>query len=133
MKTIGVLGGLGPQATMAFEARVHRVAQRLIRRRGIAGYPPMVVCYFREPPFAAAADDTMPEAMEPANPALLAAARRLGGWADFLAIPANGVHLWPREIEAAAGRPVLSMVEATMAEVRRRRWSRVGLVDFRPP
>ena len=30
MKTIGVLGGLGPQATMDFEARVHRVAQRLI-------------------------------------------------------------------------------------------------------
>ena len=30
MKTIGVLGGLGPQATEDFEARVHAVAQRLI-------------------------------------------------------------------------------------------------------
>src|SRR5262245_37131924 len=28
MKTIGVLGGLGPQATMDFEARIHRMAQR---------------------------------------------------------------------------------------------------------
>ena len=30
MKTIGVIGGIGPQATMDFEARVHRVAQRRI-------------------------------------------------------------------------------------------------------
>ena len=50
MKTIGVLGGLGPQATMDFEARVHRVAQRLSRRSYNGGYPPMVVYYFRQPP-----------------------------------------------------------------------------------
>jgi hypothetical protein len=30
MKTIGVPGGLGPQATLDFEARVHAAAQRLI-------------------------------------------------------------------------------------------------------
>jgi len=30
MKTIGVLGGLGPQATMDFEARLHAVSQQLI-------------------------------------------------------------------------------------------------------
>ena len=30
MKTIGVLGGLGPQATKDFEARPHQVAHRLI-------------------------------------------------------------------------------------------------------
>ena len=30
MKTIGVLGGIGPQATMDFEQRLHRVAKRLI-------------------------------------------------------------------------------------------------------
>jgi hypothetical protein len=35
MKTIGVLGRLGRQATMDFEPRVHQVAQRLSRREGI--------------------------------------------------------------------------------------------------
>ena len=30
MKTIGVIGGLGPQATMAFEAIVHEVSQKLM-------------------------------------------------------------------------------------------------------
>ena len=47
MKTIGVLGGLGPQATMDFEARVHAVSRRLIPGRGNGGYPPMVVYYHR--------------------------------------------------------------------------------------
>jgi aspartate/glutamate racemase len=50
LKTIGVLGGLGPQVTMDFEARVHRVAQRLIPPHGNGGYPPMVVYYDRHPP-----------------------------------------------------------------------------------
>lgn len=50
MKTIGVLGGLGPQATMDFEQRVHRIAQELIPPHGNSGYPPMVVYYCRHPP-----------------------------------------------------------------------------------
>ena len=33
MKTIGVLGGIGPQATMDVEARMHRESQRLIPPR----------------------------------------------------------------------------------------------------
>ena len=40
MKTFGVLGGLGPQATTDFEARVHHVAQRLIPQYLNTGYPP---------------------------------------------------------------------------------------------
>ena len=33
MKSIGVLGGLGPQATMDFEERIHRAAQDLIPQK----------------------------------------------------------------------------------------------------
>ena len=43
MKITGVLGGLGPQATMDFEARIHRISQQLIPRQANTGYPPMVV------------------------------------------------------------------------------------------
>lgn len=50
MKTIGVLGGLGPQATMDFEARMHTVAQQLIAQYGNSGYPPIVVyCLVPDP------------------------------------------------------------------------------------
>ena len=50
MKTIGVLGGISPQATMDFEQRLHAVAQRLIPQLGNLGYPPLVVYYHRGAP-----------------------------------------------------------------------------------
>jgi aspartate racemase len=132
MKTIGVLGGLGPQATIDFEQRLHRVAQRLIPQHGNMGYPPLVSWFFREPPVLLGADRPQSTALPPLNPNLLEAARALGAHADLLAIPSNGVHHWREEIEQASGRPVVSMVDAVVDEVRRRGCRLVGLVDFRP-
>lgn len=133
MKTIGVLGGLGPQATMDFEVRVHQVAQQLIPQKGNEGYPPMVVSYFRQPPVILPDDGFLSATLPPVNPRLLEAAHRLGAWADFLVITANGVHAFQDEIERAAGCQVLSMVDATVDDVQRRNLKRVGIVDFRPP
>jgi aspartate/glutamate racemase len=50
MKTIGVLGGMGPQATTDFVERLHRAAHHLIPPAGNTGYPPLVVYYIREMP-----------------------------------------------------------------------------------
>jgi aspartate racemase len=66
MKTVGVLGGLGPQATIDFEQRVHQVAQQLISPQGNGGYPPMVVWYCRHPPVL------MDDAGHPLRPLLAA-------------------------------------------------------------
>lgn len=139
MKTIGVIGGLGPQATMDFEARVHRVAQQLIPQQSNTGYPPMVVYYFRQAPVDVPAGAQMPTGndlpvqLPPLHPDLLEAARRLGSMADFLVITSNGFHNWQPQIEQASGRKVVSMVDAALAEVVRRQWKYVGIVDFRPP
>ena len=54
MKRMGVLGGISPQATMDFEARVHRISQHLIPQAFNEGYPPMVVWYHRRPPIRSA-------------------------------------------------------------------------------
>jgi aspartate racemase len=132
MKIIGVLGGLGPQATMDFEVRIHRVAQRLIPPDRNCGYPPMVVYYYRHPPVILTAEGK-PMVLHRPDPRLLEAARRLGGQADFLVIPSNTVHLLQAEIEQAAGRKVLSMIDVTMAEVRRRGWRRVGVLTLSRP
>ena len=47
---MGILGGMSPQATMDFEARVHRAAQRLVPWDRNRGYPRMVVWYYRQLP-----------------------------------------------------------------------------------
>jgi aspartate racemase len=64
---------------------------------------------------------------------LLDAARRLGAWVDFLVITSNGPHLIQDEIERAAGRKVLSMIEITLEEVQQRGWRNVGVLGFGNP
>ena len=132
MKAIGVLGGIGPQATMDFEARLHAVSQRLIPARENQGYPPLLVRYLRHAPVVLDGDGA-PAGPRGLDPRLLDAARQLGAWADFLVVTSNGIHRWQQEIEAAAGRPLLSMIDATLDEVGRRGWRSVGVLTFIEP
>ena len=74
MRKIGVIGGMGPQATMDFEARVHAVSQRLIPPYKVLGYPPMIVYYCRRAPLLLQADGE-PILPPQVNPGLLHAAK----------------------------------------------------------
>jgi aspartate racemase len=129
---MGVLGGISPQATIDFEARVHRVAQRLVPARWNSGYPPMVSWYHRRPPVLLG-DDDRPLLPMQLDPQLLEAAAWLGQVSDFLAIPCNTAHLALPAIREAAGRPVVSMVQATLDEVARRGCARIGVLGFHAP
>jgi aspartate racemase len=132
LKTIGVLGGLGPQATMDFEARVHQVAQRLLPQHQNSGYPPMVVYYYRHPPILLQ-DDYSPRLPIQPDPRLLEAARRMGALVDFMVITSNGPHMLQEQIERAAGCKILSMIEVTLKDLLQRQWRRVGVLGFGDP
>ncbi|UCG25857.1 MAG: aspartate/glutamate racemase family protein [Chloroflexota bacterium] len=132
MKTIAILGGLGPQATMDFEARIHRVSQALIPPRFGSGYPPMYVYYHRRPPMLLDDHSRPVQPIQP-DPDLLAAAKHLGAVSDFLVITANGPHVFQEQFEAAAGRPLLSMIDVTLDEVVRRGWQSVGVLGLGQP
>jgi aspartate racemase len=67
------------------------------------------------------------------DPRVLEASARLGAWADFLVIVANTPHLFVDEIAAAAGRPVLSMVDLVVEELERRGDRPVGLLGLGVP
>jgi len=129
MKTIGIIGGMGPQATIDLEMRIHKVAQQVLPPAQNGGYPPMVVEYYRHPPI------TMSENGQPVfplqiDPRLLAVAKHLGTMTDFLVLPTNGVHRFQNEIENASGRTLLSMIDATMEEVKKRKWKKVGVLGL---
>jgi aspartate racemase len=134
MKRIGVLGGISPQATMDFEARVHRVCQRLVPQDWNFGYPPMVVWYHRRLPVRLG-DDGRPIVPMQIDPQLVDAAAWLGKGVDFLVIPCNAAHVGLADVRSAAGCPVLSMIDATLDDVTSRGWLRVGVLGFRgaPP
>ena len=129
MKTMGVLGGISPQATMDFEARVHRVSQRLIPQDRNSGYPPMVVWYHRRLPIRVG-DDGRPVTPREVDPQLVEAARWLGKGVDFLVIPCNAAHVGVQAITAAAGCPVLSMIDLVIEDVARRGWRSAGVLGF---
>jgi aspartate racemase len=132
MKTIGVLGGLGPQATMDFEVRVHEVSQRLIPQAGNSGYPPMVVYYHRHPPVVTDEHFKPVFPIQP-EPHFGEAVRKLGKMADFIVITANGPHMMLDFIEQTSGRKVLSMIELALDEVQRLGWRRVGVLGLGDP
>ena len=132
MKTIGVLGGIGPQATMDFEARVHRESQRRIPTLANRGYPPMVVIYHRAPPIIVD-DRGHPVRPLQVDPEFLRAAQRLRGSADFLVIPSNTPHVFKDQIERASGLPLLSILDVTLAEIRSRGWKKIGVVGMGDP
>jgi aspartate racemase len=113
MKTIGIIGGMGPQATVDLEMRIHKVAQQVLPPAQNGGYPPMVVEYYRHPPIMMS-ENGQPVFPLQIDPRLLAVAKHLGTMADFLVLPTNGVHRFQNEIENASGRTLLSMIDATM-------------------
>jgi aspartate racemase len=129
MKRIGVLGGISAQATMDFEARVHRLCQELVPQHWNSGYPPMVVWYHRRLPVRLG-DDGTPIVPMQVDPDLVEAAAWLGKAVDFLVIPCNSAHVGLGAITEAAGCPVLSMIGVTLEEVARRGWRRVGVLGF---
>ena len=132
MKTVGILGGLGPQATIDFEQRFHHVCRQLIPQKSNYGYPPLVVVYYRHDPVILD-DDGIPVLPRRPDPRLFEVARQVGSLADFFMVLSNTPHVFKAELEQAAGRPLLSMLDATLAEVKRRRWRKVGVLGVGYP
>ncbi|HST04731.1 MAG TPA: amino acid racemase [Chloroflexia bacterium] len=132
MKTIGVIGGLGPQATMSFEVMVHAVSQRIIPPHANTGYPPMLVYYHRYPPFIVD-ERGVPIPPRRPEPHLTGALGKLGQMVDFIVITSNAPHLFLDLIEETSGRKVLSMIDATVNEIQRQGLRRVGVLGLGVP
>ncbi len=132
MQTIGVIGGIGPQATMQFEALLHREAQAIQTGQAVEAYPPLVTWYHRASPMVTDDRGAPVEPLRP-HPALLDAARWLGLVADFIVITSNGAHVLQPWVEEASGRPVLSMVDLVVEDVASRGWRRAGALGLFAP
>lgn len=119
-KTLGIIGGMGPQATVDLFARI--VAATPARRDQehlhiLIDNDPSI------PDRTAAIAGRGPSPL----PQLIAAGRRLvEAGAEFLAMPCNTAHHWHGELAAAVGAPVLHMLNLA-AEEGRARWPRAAV------
>ncbi|SFS96544.1 amino acid racemase [Methylobacterium sp. yr668] len=124
---LGVLGGMGPMATVDFLAKLVRATPA---GRDQDHIPTLICSAVDIPDRAAAILGAGPDPL----PALRAALARLeAGGATRIAIPCNTAHHWHAALQAATALPILHIVDAvakTLAETLARTGSggRIGLL-----
>ncbi len=116
-RTIGIVGGLGPHAHVAFESYLLAEASRAAGRPLFdQEYPPWLVSSLPQTPSRVRAVE---EGSDAPVPMLLESASRLKA-ADFLCVPCNQAHLFLSCQRERLPRPLLDMVDETVREVGRR-------------
>lgn len=108
---VGVLGGMGPMATVDF---LHKVLNATTAARD-QDHVPLIVSSIPQVP-----DRTAAYRGEGASPlpAMLASGQRLvAAGAGLVVVPCNTAHLWFDALEAQLGLPMLHLVDATLAAV----------------
>ena len=110
-KTVGILGGMGPEATLD------------LMRRVVAGTPAhddadhIRMLVDSNPRVPSRIEALIEGTAESPAPCLVEMARGLERQgADFLAIPCNTAHHYHAEVAAAVGVPVLNMIEMTVRD-----------------
>ena len=125
MRTVGILGGMGPEATVLLMQKVIAA----VAARDDADHVPLIVDQNSQVPsrIARLIEGT---GRDPA-PVLVAMARRLeAAGAEALAMPCNTAHHYAGEIRGAVGIPFLDMVAASarLARAMAGQGARIGLL-----
>lgn len=111
-KIVGIIGGMGPEATVDLMARLIRLTPALDDAdhvRCIVDNNPKVPSRIKALIEGGGASPV---------PELQDMARRLEAWgADFLAMPCNTAHYYFQDIQDAVSIPVLNLIEITAREV----------------
>ena len=125
MRTVGIIGGLGPETTAKFYQEI--IASCFEKNKDKR--PPILMWSIPLP--YKIEEDLIKNAQgeERYIPYLKEGAQWLEkGGADFLVIPCNTVHIFIKEIRESVQIPVLSVVEATIKFLKENRISEVGML-----
>ena len=113
--TAGVLGGMGPEATVDFMAKVLTLTPARVDQDHV----PMLVDNNPQVPDRQAAINADDRAVRGALAAM--AARLEAAGADFLVMPCNTAHAFVEDAIATSGIPFVSIIETTIDEIVQRR------------
>jgi aspartate racemase len=126
MKTVGIIGGLGPETTSEFYLNLvfSCYKENKDTRPGIL---------ISSVPLPYEIEKDLIEknvGSERYLPFLIAEAKRLeSSEADFIVMPCNSLHIFIEEIRKSVNIPVLSIVEETVHFLKKNHFSRVGIVS----
>ncbi|MFA6553386.1 MAG: amino acid racemase [Patescibacteria group bacterium] len=126
MKTVGIIGGLGPETTSEFYLDVVFSCQK---KSKIAR--PGIVISSVPLPYEIEEDlISKNKGAERYTPFLVKEAQRLEkSGVDFIVMPCNSLHIFIKEIRDAVSIPVLSIVEETVKFLKKNDLGNVGIVS----
>jgi aspartate racemase len=125
MKTVGIIGGLGPETTANFYLEVVFSCFKEYKQCR----PPMLIWNVPIPNVVEEQFITSGVGADVYIPLLADAAQRLErGGADFIVIPCNSVHMFITEVRNSVKIPVLSIVEETVDFLRDAHIKEIGIL-----
>lgn len=126
MKTVGIIGGLGPETTSEFYLDIIFGTYKQDKEQR-----PGVIISSVPLPYQIEADlIERNEGSERYIPYLTKEAQRLEeAGVDFLVMPCNSLHVFIEEIRESVSIPVLSIVEETVKFVKEKGYKRVGIIS----
>lgn len=126
MKTVGIIGGLGPETTAKFYLDIIFLCQK----KNDINTPPIIIsnCPL---PFKFVHDAIVKNInLEKILPYLLIEAKKLEkSGADFIVMPCNSLHIFINEIRSAVNIPILSIIEETVRFLKKEKTNRVGIIS----
>lgn len=126
MKTVGIIGGLGPETTAEFYLELITRSQKLNKVQR----PSIFICSIPLP--LAIEEDAILRGLgeERYVPFLIEAAQKLEkAGADFLVMPCNTLHIFIKDIRDSVGIPMLSIAEEAVRFLKERNILSVGMLS----
>lgn len=125
MKTVGIIGGLGPETT----AELYLEIVSGFARKGESKHPSILIYSVPLPLQVEKECIINAQNTEKCLPDLINAAQTLQkGGADFLVLACNSLHIFIDEIRKSIQIPVLSAIEETVKVLKRQNFKRVGVL-----
>jgi aspartate racemase len=124
MKTVGIIGGLGPETTAQFYLRIVALCSKKINAQ-----PPILIANV---PISSKLEEKFINRSEGKNKfrlLLINAAKYLEkGGADFIVLPCNTAHVFINDIRNSVNIPVLSIIDETVSFLEKRGLKKIGLL-----
>ena len=126
MKSVGIIGGLGPETSAEFYLELVFGCQKID-----TNCRPLIMMSNVPLPFALERDFIKSnKGIERFIPYLVTEAQRLEKTGvDFLVMPCNSLHIFIEQIRESVKIPVLSILEETVEHIKTNRFRKIGLIS----
>jgi len=125
MKTLGIIGGLGPRTTAELYARINQHFDV----ESIGHRPHIIIDSIPITTFLENENIIYEREFEPVLPYLVESAKRLKkGGADYIVLACNSLHIFSREISEATKVPFVSIIDVVVNKIKEAGYKQISLL-----